>query len=274
VTVTRPAISVVVPTHDRRSLLERKLRALEGEEASFEVVVVADGCTDGTERFLARYQPGYPLSWATTPGRHAAHARNKGARMARGSVLLFSDDDMIPRPGWLARNLALHELPDRVGVSRQVLPPHLSRGATLGRVNGWWNAVGGSLSMRAELFAAVGGYDDSFDGYGGEDADLGYRLKGAGAEFRFLPDAVVEHWDEDRAADLEAKARAAGAAHVRVWRKHGRPEVAWALGVHPALLGAKRLLLAKSFRLLWGDERYRYEAAYAAGAREALREGA
>ncbi len=270
----RPAISVVVPTHDRRQLLERKLRALEGEETAFEVVVVADACTDDTERFLARYQPGYPLSWATTPGLHAAHARNKGARMARGGVLLFSDDDMVPRPGWLARNLALHELPDRVGVSRQVLPPHLARGATLSRVSGWWNAVGGSLSMRAELFAGVGGYDDSFKGYGGEDADLGYRLKLAGAEFRFLPDAVVEHWDEDRDVDLEAKARAAGAAHVRVWRKHGRPEVAWALGVHPVALAAKRLLLAPPFKPLWGDERYRYEAAYAQGARTALKEGA
>ncbi len=265
-----PEISVIVPTHNRRTLLERKLRALEGEEVAFEVVVVADACSDDTERFLARFQPSYPLSWATAPGKHAAYARNQGARMARGDVVLFSDDDMIPRPGWLAKNLALHELPGRVGVSRQVLPPHLGHGATLSRTAGWWQAPGGSLSMRADLFAAVGRYDESFSGYGGEDADLGYRLKQAGADFRFLPDAVVEHWDEHFDADLEAKARSAGAAHVRVWRKHATPEVAWALGVHPLMLGAKRALLALPLGLLLGRERYRYEVAYAQGARDAI----
>ncbi len=268
-----PAISVVVPTHDRRTLLERKLRALEGEEVDFEVVVVADACTDDTERFLARYQPGYPLSWATAPGRHAAYARNQGARIARGAVLLFSDDDMISRPGWLAKNLALHEVPGRVGISRQVLPSHLKRGATLSRVAGWWNAVGGSLSLHADLFEDVGGYDDAFSEYGGEDADLGYRLKLAGAEFKFLPDAVVEHWDQSYSDDLGAKARSAGVANVRVWRKHGKPEVAWALGVHPVLLGVKRVLLAPVLRPVWGKERYRYEVAYAKGARSALAEG-
>lgn len=270
-----PAISVVVPTHDRRHLLERKLRALEAEQdVNFEVVVVADGCTDDTERFLARYQPGYALSWITTPGRHAAHARNRGAHVARADVLLFSDDDMIPRPGWLARNLALHELPGRVGISRQVLPAQLESGATLSKVSGWWNAVGGSLSMHAELFAEVGGYDDSFGEYGGEDADLGYRLKLAGADFRFLPEAVVEHWDTRFGEDLEAKAGSAGRASVRVWCKHPRAEVALALGVHPFVLQAKRVLLAPPFKPLWGDARYRYEVAYARGARAALTEGA
>lgn len=267
----RPEISVIVPTHNRRPLLERKLRALEEVQAPFEVVVVADGCKDDTERFLARYQPPYPLSWSTAPGRHAAHARNQGARMARGGVLLFSDDDMIPRPGWLEKNLALHALPDKVGVSRQVLPAHLKRGATLGRVAGWWNAIGGSLSMRAALFAEVGGYDDTFASYGGEDADLGYRLKEAGADFKFLEGAVVEHWDEQHDALLEAKGLSAGAAHVAVWRKHRQAEVAWALGVHPVLLAAKRFLLAPPFKPLWGDARYTYEAAYAEGARRAIR---
>lgn len=260
---------MVVPTHDRRKLLERKLRALEGEAASFEVIVVADACTDDTERFLARYQPPYPLSWMTTPGKGPAHARNHGARVAKGAVLLFTDDDMVSRPGWLALNLAVHEVPGRVAVSRQVLPSHLRSGGTLARVSGWWHVVSGSLSLRAELFRAVGGYDESFSTYGGEDADLGYRLKVAGAKFRFLPDAVVEHWDEQHSLDLEAKARSAGAALTRVWRKHGKAAVGLTLGVHPLSLLVKRALLLPPLRPLWGDARYRYEVAFAEGARGA-----
>ena len=267
----RPVVSVIVPTHDRRPLLERKLRSLEGEALDFEVIVVADACTDDTEKFLTGYQPPYHFSWTTGPGLHAANARNIGAERARGEVLLFSDDDAIPSPGWVAENLRLHEEPGYVGLSRQVLSPHLQHGATLDRVWGWQSTNGCSLSMRAELFAAVGGYDASFSSYGGEDLDLGWRLKQLGAKFRFLPNSPVEHWDEGYLVDIEQKGRSAGAAHVRVWRKHGGARLAWALGVHPVMLAAKRALLGLPARLALRSDRYRWERAYAEGARAELR---
>src|SRR5690625_3910902 len=83
----RPAVSVIVPTRNRQALLERKLRALESEPLNFEVIVVADACTDGTEKFLAGYEPPYLFSWTTGPGRHAATARNLGAQRARAPIL-------------------------------------------------------------------------------------------------------------------------------------------------------------------------------------------
>src|SRR5690606_2687231 len=160
-----PAVSVIVPTRDRRVLLERKLRALELEQLDFEVIVVADACTDDTEKFLAAYRPPhrlrwttgpglsaatartlgaararalelepldcevivvaaactddtekflaayrppYRFSWTTGPGLHAATARNIGASRAQAPVLLFSDDDVIPGPGWVEDNRRLH----------------------------------------------------------------------------------------------------------------------------------------------------------------------
>lgn len=263
-----PTVSIIVPTRNRRTLLERKLRSLEGEEKTFEVIVVADDCTDDTEEFLTHYQPPYPFSWTTGPGRHAATARNIGATRARGEVLLFSDDDGIPSPGWVRENRLLHERAGSVGLSKLVLPPHLSSGVTLGRVRGWWSTNGCSISMRAELFNEIGGYDERFSTYGGEDADLGWRLKQARARFVLLSRAPVEHWDEGYGQALEEKAESAGAAHVRVWRKHGTPRVAWVLGVHPLLLAAKRVLLGPWAAPFLGREQYRYEVAYAAGARE------
>ena len=44
-------VSVVIPTHNRRASVERALRALSVQSyplALIEVIVVADGCTDGT----------------------------------------------------------------------------------------------------------------------------------------------------------------------------------------------------------------------------------
>lgn len=269
-TTAKLAVSVIVPTHDRRELLQRKLIALEGEASSFEVIVVADACNDDTEDFLTDYRPDYPLSWTTGPGRHAATARNIGAGLARAPILLFSDDDVIPTSGWVEENRRLHDKPNRVGLSRQKLPAHLTHGNALAALHGWWNVNGASLSLRAELFEWVGGYDPAFAGYGGEDPDLGWRLKRAGAVFRFLTGAPVEHWDERYLESLERKARAAGAAHVRVWRKHDAAAVAWALGVHPLSLGLKRLLFNRHSAAVIGADRYRWERAYAAGARSEL----
>jgi GT2 family glycosyltransferase len=267
-------VTVVVPTHDRRPMLERKLAALSAEEEGFEVVVVADACRDDTEAFLDAYRPPYPLRWATSPGTHAAGARNRGAALARGRVLLFSDDDVVPRPGWVAANRRAHALPKVVGLSLHVLPAHLERGAALRAPVFWWNTNGASMSVRADFFAEVGGYDDSFASYGGEDPDLGYRLWRAGARFVALHDPPVEHWDEGFERDLEAKARSAGRAHVRVWRKHRDDRIAWALGIHPLLARLKRLVLNDVVARRWDSPRLRYERAYLEGALEAQREAA
>ncbi|MFN2324083.1 MAG: glycosyltransferase family 2 protein [Trueperaceae bacterium] len=271
-------VTVVVPTRDRRPLLERKLGALASERAQgafdtrFEVVVVADACRDDTEAFLAAYRPPYPLRWLRGPGLHAATARNLGAAEGRGEVLLFSDDDVVAPPGWVAENRRLHEATGFVGLSRQRLPPHLAQGDALDRVAGWWNTNGRSTSLRRSLFEALGGYDPAFSTYGGEDPDLGWRLRRAGARFRLLPQHVVEHWDEGYGRHLEAKARSAGQAHVAVWRKHGDARIAWALGVHPWSLAIKRALLAGPAGRALPSDRRAWELAYAEGAAAALAE--
>jgi GT2 family glycosyltransferase len=269
---TEPVVSVIVPTRNRRVLLERKLKALELEQVDFEVIVVADACTDDTEKFLGSYRPPYRFSWTTGPGLHAATARNIGASRARAPILLFSDDDAIAGPGWVEDNRRLHQRPGFVGLSQQTLPPHLEVGARLRSVHGWWNMSGCSTSLRAELFHEAGGYDTAFSSYGGEDPELGWRLKQLGARFRLLKGATVEHWDEQYLENLESKARSAGAAHVKVWRKHEAPQVAWALGVHPASLALKRVLFGPWAAPFMGADRYLWERAYAEGARAELKQ--
>lgn len=244
-------ISVIVPTHNRRAALERKLRALEGQTGDFEVIVVADGCTDDTRKFLADYQPPYPLWPLETgagygQGQGAAYARNRGAETARGKVLLFSDDDVMPATGWLAAHAAAHGDRKAVAVGRLVLPPDLKNSGAAelrGPRAFWWNVTGNNTSLPKALFEEVGGYDEAFSSYGGEDPDLGYRLARAGARIKFLAGGAAVHEAYDHQQGALARAKAAGEAHVRVWRKHGDPKIAWALGVHPALLVMKMTTL-------------------------------
>jgi GT2 family glycosyltransferase len=258
-------LSVIVPTHNRRELLERKLKALESQ-SPFEVIVVADGCTDDTVTFLKKYQPSYSLQLLETPGRGVSHARNFGAKAAKGDILLFSDDDVIPGVGWLEAHAKAHAVTNSVGVGKLVLLKELSgTGAAelLGPQIYWWNVTGNSSSIPKDLFFQVGGYDETFRDYGGEDPDLGYRLKKAGAKLVFVTaEAVHEAWSHQGKAT--EKAYKAGQAHVRVWRKHKSAEIAWALGVHPVMLGIKRFILPALKPLL--GQRGDYEIAYMKGA--------
>jgi glycosyltransferase involved in cell wall biosynthesis len=263
-------ISVIVPTHNRRALLERKLRALERELGDFEIIVVADGCADGTLEFLQNFGTKLNVQVLELPGLGAAAARNAGVRASSGRVLLFSDDDVIPRSGWVLAHANAHSQKNVVAVGRLELPAQLRVGASfLGPKASWWNATGANTSMSRDLFDQAGGCDEAFREYGGEDPDLGFRLLKSGAKFVFLDRAIAEHWDEGFSSSLRKKARAAGIAHVRVWRKHNDARIAWALGVHPVLLGLKRVLLPVLSPVL--GSRGVYEREYARGARDALR---
>jgi glycosyltransferase involved in cell wall biosynthesis len=259
-------ISVIVPTHNRRTLLEKKLRALESQAQPFEVIVIADGCTDDTSKFLQNYKPSYPLRFLETSGKGAAFARNTGAKEARGERLLFSDDDVIPREGWLEAHQKVAS-PNAVVVGKLILPSHLKNGVTMtGPKAFWWSTSGANTSLSKALFFHAGAYDESFAAYGGEDPDLGWRLKQSGAYFIFAEGALAEHWDEDFEPTLLQKARAAGKAHIRVWQKHQVNEVAWALGVHPGLLKVKKRILP--WLKLLGHSRVIGEWAYVQGALE------
>jgi GT2 family glycosyltransferase len=270
-------ISVIVPTHNRRELLEKKLRALEAQQGDFEVIVVADGCTDGTQQFLRDYHPHYSLQVLETGdgygrGSGAANARNQGARAARGDILLFSDDDVIPQAGWIEAHQRAHTQPRTVAVGRLKLPPELRGSIGAAEIAGprvfWWHVTGANTSMPRALFEEVGGYDPAFSAYGGEDNDLGYRLMRAGVRLAFVRDAVAVHEGLEHHTRASQKARQAGAAHVQVWKKHGDPRIAWALGVHPTLLAVKMALLPSLKGLLGG--RGEYELAFCWGAWEAL----
>lgn len=98
------AISVIIPTRDRRASLRRLLSALERQTLprdQFEVVVSVDGSTDGSVEtggeFASSLAP--QVLWQAAAGRAAAC--NAGTRRSRGDVVLFLDDDMEPAPSLL-----------------------------------------------------------------------------------------------------------------------------------------------------------------------------
>ena len=100
----RTSVSVVVPAHDAAHFLDACLAHLEGStEAPLECIVVDDGSTDDT----AAVAPRHGVTVLATDGRRGpAHARNLGARHARGDVLFFLDADVCVHPGTRQRVVA------------------------------------------------------------------------------------------------------------------------------------------------------------------------
>lgn len=88
-------ISVIIPAHNEERYLQRTLEALQAQNYGwFEVIVVANGCTDRTREVARdRCQRLIVLSQ-----RSLGVARNLGARMARGELLLFLDADTTLEP--------------------------------------------------------------------------------------------------------------------------------------------------------------------------------
>jgi len=99
--VNNPLVSVIIPVYNgERYLAEAIESVLAQTYRPIEIIVVDDGSTDGSADVAKRF--GSPVRYDFQPNSGAGAARNRGAELARGSVLAFLDADDI----WLADKLA------------------------------------------------------------------------------------------------------------------------------------------------------------------------
>ena len=96
-----PDVSVVIPTFNRRDQLERTLAGLAaqtGLEHEFEVIVVSDGSTDGTDEWLRSGATPLPVSACYQSNAGPAAARNRGVAAAQARSCCSSTTTSCPRP--------------------------------------------------------------------------------------------------------------------------------------------------------------------------------
>lgn len=207
------AVTVVVPTHNRRAAVVRLLHALNRQEpirGRFDAVVVCDGCTDGTASAIRVAPWAFPVLVLSQSTSGPAAARNAGARRASGRIFLFLDDDVEPLPNLLRAHAAFHERFSR-GVAVGDLRPQIEARDFFGTLlRGWWlgmhegprerghryifrDLLTSHFSIGREAFRELGGFDDALRCH--EDWELGYRAIQAGLDLQFLPEAIAVHHD-------------------------------------------------------------------------------
>jgi len=189
-TTTDPTrmISVIIPAHNEEAYLQRTLDALRRQNYGwFEIVVVANGCTDRTVE-VAR---GKCHRLIVLSQKSLGVARNLGARMARGELLLFLDADTILEPMALrriaqdfgARDAAgtLHGRPDSERLACRLIY------ALKNFVHRWSLHPGSSgvILCWRDHFLRAGGFDEGLEVR--ENSELLKRLKRYG-RYRYIGD--------------------------------------------------------------------------------------
>lgn len=233
-------ISIVIPTKDRKELLLETLESLRRqsvESGVFEVIVVADGCTDGTVEAVNRLSEtpqwsGCALRCLQQAGSGAASARNNGLRYAQADLVLFLDDDMLAAPTMIEAHLACHAQHNGgVVVLGRITPAH-GRGALHRQMSGWWKEHYRGLSNKTPQFTdlytgqvslprtaalEVGGLDESLT-YG-EDVEFGYRLSQSGLSIVYAPEATSLDRNPKPARGLLRDLYRSGQGSALIYRK-------------------------------------------------------
>src|SRR4051794_1951814 len=218
--------SIIVPTRERAGYLDVALASIapQAAAAGAELLVVDDGPDPATRATARRHGARY-VAHDASRGLNAA--RNTGIDAARGDLLVFVDDDVAARPGWLAALLRAdrHAEPD---VSVLTGPIHARfedhRLRSCGREappittqdhgpedRDVAHAWGANMTVRRGAIARAGRFDETRELYGDEQ-EWQDRVRAAGGRIRYVAAAALDH---PRAGD-DARLRAlAGAAYGR-----------------------------------------------------------
>ncbi|MDP2208921.1 MAG: glycosyltransferase family 2 protein [Bacteroidota bacterium] len=199
--------SIIIPTYNRLSQLKLALQSILNQDLDdYEVIVVDDGSTDGTEQYLKSLAKP-KLIVISQNNKGPAAARNAGIKLSQGKYIAFTDDDCTVPSNWLSSFKEVFESNevDIIGgavrnSNKKNIYSEVSQHITNFFVE-YLNQEGGSspfltsnnIAYRADVLKKVGGFDDRFRKAGGEERALNWKILSAGGKSVYAPDILVDH---------------------------------------------------------------------------------
>lgn len=222
-----PAVSIVIPTYQNLHLTRQCIEGIlhNTAEVPYEIIVVDNHSTDGTESYLREMEKKGVLRAVFNPVNMGfACACNKGAQAAQSPFVLFLNNDTFPMERWLNSLLqtALRDEQAAIVGSKLLYPDgkvqhagmeliEVSRGQKLARpipghphrffdadapeVNQYREldmVTGACILVRKEIFFLLSGFDEVYKN-GVEDVDLCFRARLAGYKVVYQPRSVLIH---------------------------------------------------------------------------------
>ncbi len=241
--------AVMIATRNRREDLARTFAVLRTlRPAPDEVLVCADGCTDGTEEFVRREFPDFQLIVnATSLG--STRSRDHLMRIARSDLVLSLDDDSHPlEADAIARIREIFATHPRVAVAsfpqRTDEHPETLSVADFGPAHFAGTYVNCACAFRRAVFCKLGGHFGPFwNAY--DEPDFALRCAAAGWQVRFDPAVTIRHYFSG-----------VNRNHLRMHQLHARNEI-WSVLMRcpmPQMFAVIAFRAARQFRFAvkWG----------------------
>lgn len=214
--------SIIVCTYNRAVSLRETIGALRAQRCSpslsWEVIIVDNNSSDHTRKLVEEARSDWPLLRYEFEGEQGlSHARNRGIAVASGTVLLFTDDDVLPEPDWLETTLAgmdkyqadacggyiapIWETPPPAWLTERFygfLAVRTERSDDYPIQSPAQAPYGANMAVKKAVFDKVGMFDTSRGRKGkvlasGEDGELFERILAAGLQAVFLGQSRVHH---------------------------------------------------------------------------------
>ncbi len=208
------SVSVVMPAYNAVGVVERGIESLLAQQerpGTYEIIVVDDASKDETADVVQSYIPraaevGIVLRLERLAQNGGpARARNRGAELATGEILIFTDSDCELTPRWLAEMLAPFADPEISAAKGAYLSRQPELGARFAQAEFEERyrmleaaetvdvVFSYSAAFRREVFRSLDGFDTRFPVADNEDTDLSWRLVEAGHKAVFNPKALLYH---------------------------------------------------------------------------------
>ena len=197
--------SVIIPGYNSEKTIDSCLQALFSQSVPkehYEIIVVDDGSTDATAKIVQTY----PVIYHHQENKGPAVARNQGAELAKGKIILFTDSDCVPDHYWIHEMVSLFIKDPKISgvkgaykTKQKGLTPRFAQAEfedrfTMLEKSDFIDMVDTySAAFKRKVFLKAGGFDPSFPVANNEDTELSYRLASTGHLLMFNPLAFVYH---------------------------------------------------------------------------------
>lgn len=222
--MSNPEVSVIICSYNRAAYIPLALQSLTEQTAEagiFETIIVDNNSSDNTAAVCAEFiaaHTSHHIRYLTEQQQGSSFARNTGAAVAKGALLVFMDDDAVASKDYIENILRFfRNHPQAHAMGGRIIPRYIPQkpkwmshhvASLVGNFD-YSNTVVEFAAERYPLesnmivakkdFDTIKGFSTEIPGVkgtlriGGEGKDFFLRLKAAGKTVYYCPDVIVEH---------------------------------------------------------------------------------